>query len=68
MDLWKIEWEGVDWMHLAQDRVQWRAVVNTITNLWVQEKVGEFLDWVIVSFSRRTLPYGVSSVVKRGLH
>jgi hypothetical protein len=22
--------ESVDWMHLAQDRVQWRALVNTV--------------------------------------
>jgi hypothetical protein len=25
-------WEGVDWMHLAQDRNQWWAVVNTVMN------------------------------------
>jgi hypothetical protein len=28
-------WEGVDWIHLAQDRGQWRAVVDTVTNLQV---------------------------------
>jgi hypothetical protein len=28
MDYREIEWEGVGWMHLAQDRDQWRAVVN----------------------------------------
>jgi hypothetical protein len=22
--------EGVDWIHLAQDRSQWRALVNTV--------------------------------------
>jgi hypothetical protein len=27
--------EGVDWTHLAQDRVQWRAVVNTVMKLLV---------------------------------
>jgi hypothetical protein len=27
MDLRETEWQGVDWMHLAQDRDQWRAVV-----------------------------------------
>jgi hypothetical protein len=31
MDLGEI-WEVVDWMHLAQDRDQWRAVLNTVMN------------------------------------
>jgi hypothetical protein len=35
MDLSEIGWEGVDWIHLAQDRDQWQAVVNTVTNLQV---------------------------------
>jgi len=35
MDLREIGWEGVDWMFLAQDRVQWWALVNTVMNLWV---------------------------------
>jgi cell wall assembly regulator SMI1 len=35
MDLREIEWEGVDWMRLAQDRNQWRAAVNTVMNLRV---------------------------------
>jgi len=26
MDLREIGWEGVDWMHLAQDRDQWQAL------------------------------------------
>jgi hypothetical protein len=30
-----IGWNGVDWIHLAQDRDRWRALVNTIMNLWV---------------------------------
>jgi hypothetical protein len=33
MDLRKIGWEGVDWMHLVQDRDQWWAVVNTAMNI-----------------------------------
>jgi hypothetical protein len=41
-DLREIGWEGVDWMHLAQDRDQWQAVVNTVMNLRVSYK--EFLD------------------------
>jgi hypothetical protein len=35
MDLSEVRWEGVDWMHLAQSRDQWRAVVNTIMNIRV---------------------------------
>jgi hypothetical protein len=35
MDLRKIGWEGVDWMHLCQDMEKWRAVVNTVMNLRV---------------------------------
>jgi hypothetical protein len=33
MDLRKMGWEGVDWIHLAQDRDQRRAVVNAVMNL-----------------------------------
>jgi hypothetical protein len=28
-------WDGVDWIDLAQDRDQWRALVNTVMNLRV---------------------------------
>jgi len=35
MDLREMGWEGVDWMHLAQDRVQRRIPVNTVMNLRV---------------------------------
>jgi hypothetical protein len=33
MDLTNVDWDGVDWIHLALDRVQWRALVNTVMNL-----------------------------------
>jgi hypothetical protein len=35
MDLREIGWGGMDWKDLAQDRDQWRAVVNTVMNLRV---------------------------------
>jgi hypothetical protein len=35
MDLRETEWDGVDWMDMAQDRDQWRALVNTVLNLQV---------------------------------
>jgi hypothetical protein len=33
MDFAVIGWDGVDWMELAQDRDQWRALVNTVMNI-----------------------------------
>jgi hypothetical protein len=35
MDLREMGWDGVDWVDLAQDRDQWRALVNTVMNLRV---------------------------------
>jgi hypothetical protein len=32
IDLREIGWGGMDWIDLAQDRDQWRALVNTVTN------------------------------------
>jgi hypothetical protein len=35
MDRSEIGWDGVDWIYLAQDRDQWRALVNTVMNFRV---------------------------------
>jgi hypothetical protein len=32
MELMEIRWEGVDWVHLAQERDQWQALVNMVMN------------------------------------
>jgi hypothetical protein len=35
MCLRKIGWEGVDWIHHAENRDQWQALVNVVMNLWL---------------------------------
>jgi hypothetical protein len=33
VDIREVRCEGVEWMHLAQDRAQWRVLVNMVMNL-----------------------------------
>jgi hypothetical protein len=35
MYLWETSWEGAEWIHLAQDKDWWQALVNMVMNLWV---------------------------------
>jgi hypothetical protein len=35
MDLRETGWDRMDWIDLARDRDQWRALVNTVMNLRV---------------------------------
>jgi hypothetical protein len=41
MDLGEVGWGDVDWVGLAQDRNRWRAVVNSVLNLWVPCNAGK---------------------------
>jgi hypothetical protein len=34
-DLRERGWGGVDWIHLAQYRDEWQALVNMVMNFWV---------------------------------
>jgi hypothetical protein len=43
MDLREIRIEGANWIRLAQDRVRWRAFVNTVMNLRVPKEGRIFL-------------------------
>jgi hypothetical protein len=54
IDLREIGWDGMDWIDLAQDRHQWRALVNTVMNLRVPYNAGNFLSSCTVgTLSRR---------------
>jgi hypothetical protein len=44
IDLREIGWGDVDWIHLAQDRDQWRALVNSVMNLRVPQNIGKLLS------------------------
>jgi hypothetical protein len=35
MDLGEMKWDGVDWIDVAQERDQWRALVATVMNLQI---------------------------------
>jgi hypothetical protein len=35
IDLRELRWDGMDWIDLAQDRDQWRALMNTVMELLV---------------------------------
>jgi hypothetical protein len=35
LDLREIEWDGVNWIDMAQDRDKWKVLVNTVLNLGV---------------------------------
>jgi hypothetical protein len=41
MDNGEIGWGGMNWIDLAQDRNQWKAVVNAVMNLRVEYNAGK---------------------------
>jgi hypothetical protein len=40
MDIKEIRCEDVNWIHVAQDRDQWRALVNTVMKFGFHERHG----------------------------
>jgi hypothetical protein len=60
MDLRDIGWDGMDWIKLAADRDQWRALVNTVINLEFLKIAGNFLNGCTIGISQE----GLSSISK----
>jgi hypothetical protein len=46
-------WYGMDWIDLAQDRDQWRALLKTVMNLWVPYNAGKFLSSCTIGFLKK---------------
>jgi hypothetical protein len=42
MDLGEMGWGDVDWIGVAKDRNRWRALVNSVLNLWFHEMLGNY--------------------------
>jgi hypothetical protein len=42
MDIMEIGLESTDLIHVAQDRDRWRTLVNTVMNLRIPQKSGNF--------------------------
>jgi len=43
LNLRETRWVCVDWIHMAQDKDQWQALVDTVMNLLVPYRAGNFL-------------------------
>jgi hypothetical protein len=48
----------VDWIHLAQDKEQWLALVCMLMNLWASQKTGNFLTSCVTIKGMRKEDFG----------
>jgi hypothetical protein len=53
MDLKEIRWQGQNWIHLAQDRDQWRAIVKRVMNVVseVLTEVGSYEEFYLLGYN-----------------
>jgi len=62
LDRRETEWEGVNWIHLAQDSDRRQALVTTVINFRIPYKSGNFLTiWAAIGSWRTSLLNGISS-------
>jgi hypothetical protein len=52
-------YEGVDWIQLVRDGVQWQAFVKTVMSLWVPQREEIPASWAIIKFSKEYIHDGV---------
>jgi len=55
MDLQEIGQKNVDWIHLAEEKDQWQALVNMVINLWVHRRWG--ISWLAELLASQGLYY-----------
>jgi hypothetical protein len=61
MDLTELGWDDMDCNDLAEDKDQWRAPVNMVTNPQVPQNIKKFLcNCTAGGFSRRAQLHGFS--------
>jgi hypothetical protein len=63
LDLREIGIGGTNWIQLAQERIQWRAFLNTVMNFWIPRRKQDIFDKLSDSFSNNILHHGVSKSV-----
>jgi hypothetical protein len=52
MNFYEIVCDSLDWIHLPQDKDQWQVPENMAINLWVPQKVCNFLtSYATMSFT-----------------
>jgi hypothetical protein len=66
MDLRTVGWDGADWIDLAEDRHQWRAPVNTVTNHRIPQNLEKFLCSVSGGFSTSAQRDVLSNLLPNG--
>jgi hypothetical protein len=64
IELRETEIDGANWIHLAQERVQWRIFVNLAMDLRVPQRKQVYSLTIIVTtnFSQNNLHYGISNI------